>query len=63
MTEERARFNATIALAVLGGGVTGIASLTAALFPFFNGEYLAAGMFVVAAALSFGLLANAVLRQ
>jgi hypothetical protein len=54
----------TIQLVVLyGGGITGFASLIMALFPFFNGDFLSAGIYLLAAALSFGLMANAVLRR
>jgi hypothetical protein len=54
----------TIQLATLYGcGITGLASLIMALFPFFNGEFLSAGIYLLAAALSFGLMANAVLRE
>lgn len=54
----------TIQLAALyGGGITGFASLIMAFFPFFNGDYLSAGIYLLAAALSFGLMANAVLRE
>ncbi len=54
----------TIQLAVLyGGGITGFASLIMALFPFFNGDFISAGVCLLAAALSFGLMANAVLRE
>lgn len=54
----------TIQLVVLyGGGITGFASLIMALFPFFNGDFLSAGIYLLAAALSFGLMANAVLRE
>jgi hypothetical protein len=49
----------TIQLAVLyGGGITGLASLILAFFPFVNGDFLSAGI-----SLSFGLMANAVLRE
>ena len=54
----------TIQLTTLyGGGITGFASLIMALFPFFNGDFLSAGIYMLAAALSFGLVANAVLRE
>jgi len=33
------------------------------LFPFLNGDYFSAGIYLLAAALSFGLMANAVLRE
>ncbi len=50
-------------IALYGGGITGFASLIMALFPFFNGEFLSAGIYLLAAAVSFGLMANAVLRE
>ncbi|KCZ73088.1 hypothetical protein ANME2D_00147 [Candidatus Methanoperedens nitroreducens] len=50
-------------IALYGGGITGFASLIMALFPFFNGDFLSAGIYLLAAALSFGLMANAVLRE
>ncbi len=54
----------TIQLITLyGGGITGFASLIMAFFPFLNGEFLSAGIYLLAAALSFGLMANAVLRE
>ncbi len=54
----------TIQLVTLyGSGITGFASLIMALFPFFNGEFLSAGIYLLAAALSFGFMANAVLRE
>ncbi len=62
MTNDRRRLDSIIGLAALGSGVTGVVSLVAALFPLFSGEFLAAGVCLLAAALSFGLLANAVLR-
>ena len=54
----------TIQLVTLyGGGITGLASLILAFFPFINGDFLSAGIYMLAAALSFGLMANAVLRE
>ncbi len=54
----------TIQLATLyGGSITGFASFIMALFPFLNGDFLSAGIYLLAAALSFGLMANAVLRE
>ena len=51
-----------IGLAAAGSAVTGIASFVIAFFPFFNGDYAATGICFLAAAFSFGLLANAVFR-
>ncbi len=54
----------TIQLATLyGGGITGFAGLVMAVFPFYIGDFLSAGICLLAAALSFGLMANAVLRE
>jgi hypothetical protein len=54
----------TIQLVTLyGGGITGFASLIMVFFPFFNGDFLSAGIYLLAAALSFGLMANAVFRE
>lgn len=50
-------------IALYGSGITGFASLIMALFPFLNREYLSAGIYLLAAALSFGLMANAALRE
>lgn len=49
-------------LAALGSAASGIIALLGALFPLVNGDYAAAGMMLIAAALAFGLLANAVFR-
>lgn len=43
--------------------IVGIGSIVAALFAFFGGEFVGAGLCLLAAALAFGLLANAVLRE
>ena len=57
------KFNALMALALIGGSITGAISLVAALFPFAVGNFSSMGECLIAAALSFGLLANAVLRE
>jgi hypothetical protein len=63
MDDNRKTLDALIGLATVGSGITGIASFVAAFFPFFSGEFTAAGVLLIAAAVSFGLLANAVLRE
>ena len=63
MGNEHKRFNTLIGLAVVGSGITGVAGLVIALFPLFAGDVGAAGLCLIAAALSFGLLANALLRD
>jgi hypothetical protein len=52
-----------IGLVTLGGAITGVAGLVAALVAFFSGEFVATGVCLIAAALSFGLLANALIRE
>ncbi len=64
MNENQKITSLTIALAILYGGcITGIASLVVAAFAFFNYDFSGAGISLLAAALSFGLMANAVLRE
>ena len=63
MQENRKGTNALVGLAVIGSAVTGVAGFIGALFPFLSGDFLSAGVCVAAAGLSFGLLANALLRQ
>ncbi|MBN1581016.1 MAG: hypothetical protein JXA89_09965 [Anaerolineae bacterium] len=62
MKENRKLLDVIIGLAVIGCGITGIVSFFAAFFAF-SGGFAFAGVYLIAAALSFGLLANAVLRQ
>jgi hypothetical protein len=63
MSENRKKLDATIGLATLGSSITGVVSFVLAFFPFFSGDFVAAGVCLAATALSFGLLANAVLRE
>ena len=62
MSENRRKFDTIIGLVTLGGAITGVAGFVAALATFFNGEFVATGVCLIAAALSFGLLANALIR-
>ena len=63
MSLERDKAHTVIGLAVYFGFITGIASLAVATFSFFDHEWVAAGICFAAAALAFGLIANAVLRH
>jgi len=63
MNENHKMLNAMIGLATLGASVIGVISFLAAIATFLSGEFIAAGASLAAAALSFGLLANAVLRK
>ena len=62
MDEGKKVSNTIIALAAVGSAVIGVISFLAALFPFFEGDFAAAGLCLLAAALAFGLLANALYR-
>ena len=62
MNHDRRPLNTVIGLSILGSILVGVASLLAAVAAFVEGEYTAVGVCLAAAALSFGLLANAVLQ-
>ena len=51
------------AIAIVGTVVAGILGFAGALFAFFNQDSSGFGVCVLATALAFGLLANAVLRE
>jgi hypothetical protein len=50
-------------LAVLGAFVTGVCGLLVAVVAVVSGDFVGAGVGLVASALAFGLLANAVFRR
>lgn len=50
-------------MAIICAMVAGFASFIAAVFSFFNFNFVGAGVCLAAAGLSFGLVANAVLRK
>jgi hypothetical protein len=52
-----------IGLATVGAAATGVFALFAALLSFASGQWQAAGVCLIAAALAFGALANALLRR
>jgi hypothetical protein len=63
LSEKRRVGDSLVGVAVLGAVVTGAAGLIGALWAFFSGELNAAALFLVAAALSFGLLGISVLGK
>ena len=63
MREERGVADSVVGVAVLGSIVTGVAGLIATLFSFFEGDFAAAGVCLIAAALSYGLLGMALLGK
>ena len=62
MDPKRNKFNTVVGLTLIGGCFTGIVCLLAAFIAISVGEYAGMGLCLIAAALSFGLLSNAVLR-
>ena len=63
MSKNHSKAAVTIGLAVIGSSTIGIVGFIAAIIAVLAGEPTAAGTYLIAAALSFGLLANAVLRE
>lgn len=57
------RANILTGFSIIVSLVTGIASLVVAIFALINADWTGAGIALVAAALAFGLLLNALLRQ
>lgn len=63
MSENSRWLDGLIGLASVGAGITGVAGFVVALVALFGGDLVAGGLCLIAAALSFGLLANSLLRQ
>ena len=63
MKDSARGFNALIGLTTIGLTIVGILSFIAAFFPLFSGDFVGAGVFLMASALSFGLLAVAILGR
>jgi hypothetical protein len=63
MGEDRKTLDAAVRPAILGSSITGDAGRIAALPALFAGEFLAASVSVAGVVLSFGLLANALIRE
>jgi hypothetical protein len=52
-----------VGAATIGSIVTGVFALLGGLYAFLSGQWQAAGVCLIAAAVAFGALANAVLRR
>lgn len=63
MERNRDRFNTVLGIVVFAGLITGALALLGALLAALFRESIAAGLCLVAAALAFGLTANAILRN
>jgi uncharacterized membrane protein len=57
------RINAVVGLSVMSGIITGLIGLVVAYFAFSGADWAGAGISLVADALAFGLVANALLRH
>ncbi len=63
MEKQRSKLYAIVAQSVIAGMVTGFAALVAAVFAFIEGDWVGTGACFAAAAIAFGLVANAMLRN
>ena len=63
MNKNSKLVNTIIGLSIIGAAVIGVVSFIAAFFPFFSEDYAAAGLMLIASALSLGLLSMAVLGR
>jgi hypothetical protein len=63
MDKNRRKLDWIVGLVVAGAGITGVVGLWAAFSALYWGKRADAGICLIAAALAFGLLANAVLRE
>ena len=55
--------NTFIGIGAVGSALVGVLALILGLLAFFGGEFVGAGVLLIAAALGFGMLTNAVLGK
>jgi len=60
MGEGNRGANALVGLTAVGSALIGVVSFVAAFFPMLSGDFVGAGLILIASALSFGLLAIAI---
>ncbi|MCJ7700388.1 MAG: hypothetical protein MUO62_02290 [Anaerolineales bacterium] len=63
MEKKSNKFEVILGIVVIAGMITGFVGLLAAVFAFFSADWVGVGVCLGAAALAFGLLANALLRD
>jgi len=63
MKEGGRKVDSMVGLAVVGVSLTGFISFVAGIVGLFSGQLAAGGSCLIASALAFGLLANALLRN
>ena len=62
MKQTGTRINVVVGLSVILGIIPGLTSLLVTYFAFFGADWTGAGVCLIAAALAFGLVSNALLR-
>lgn len=63
MKKKSTNFESVLGIVFVMSLLTGILSFIGAVITFINADLIASGIFLVAAALSFGMLTNAFLRR
>ncbi len=63
MEKKPSSFEKILGIAVVTGMITGFGGIVAAIFALINADWIGAGLCLLAAALAFGLLVNALLRN
>jgi hypothetical protein len=63
LKKKSTNFEAILGIVFIMSLLIGIVSFIAAVITFINGELISAGLFLIASALSFGMLTNAFLRR
>ena len=63
MARRANRLEAVLGIVVIASLFTGFSGMLVAVFAFFSAEWVGAGVCLGAAALAFGLVANALLRE
>jgi hypothetical protein len=63
MDKKPNRFDFIVGIAVIAGLITGCFAFSLAAFALIKAEWIGVGLSLLAAAIAFGLLANAMLRK
>ncbi len=63
MEKRVERFQSLLSVGIIAGLVTGFVAFIAAALAFFSADWIGTGVCLAAAALAFGMISNAVLRQ
>ena len=63
MNKDVTVLNIVVGFSATGPAFVGVIALIAAVIPFFNGDFVGAGLLLISSSISFGLLATAVLGK